>query len=49
MFFELHNNNINDQGITEVYDVVMVGKIVRIIDQVNDQAMLGIGLNYWTN
>jgi len=43
MFFELHNTNINDHGITEVYDVFMVGKIVRIIDQLNEKVMLGIG------
>ena len=43
MLFEPPFTNINDQGITGVFDDAMVGKIVRIIDQVNENAMKSIG------
>ncbi len=43
MLFEPPFTNINDQGITEVFDDVMVGKIVRIIDQVNENAERNFG------
>lgn len=43
MLFEPPFTNINDQGITGVFDDAMVGKIVRIIDQVNDNAVRNFG------
>ncbi len=43
MLFEPPFTNINDQGINGVFDDVMVGKIVRIIDQVNDNAERNFG------
>jgi len=43
MLFEPPFTNINDQGITGVFDDVMVGKIVRIIDEVNGNAERNFG------
>jgi len=43
MLFEPPFTNINDQGITGVFDEVMVGKIVKIIDQVNENAVRNLG------
>ena len=43
MLFEPPFTNINDQGITGAFDDVMVGKIVRIIDEVNKNAERSIG------
>ena len=43
MLFEPPFTNINDQGITGVFNDAQVGKIVRIIDEVNDNAVRSIG------
>lgn len=43
MLFEPPFTNINDQGITGVFDEVQVGKIVRIIDEVNENAVRNFG------
>jgi type I restriction enzyme R subunit len=43
MLFEPPFTNINDQGITGVFDEVLVGRIVRIIDQVNENAWRNFG------
>ncbi|MEI7525908.1 MAG: type I restriction-modification enzyme R subunit C-terminal domain-containing protein, partial [Mariniphaga sp.] len=43
MLFEPPFTNINDQGITGVFDEVQVGKIVRIIDEVNENAVESVG------
>lgn len=43
MLFESPFTNINDQGITGVFDEIMAGKIVKIIDQVNDNAVRNLG------
>jgi type I restriction enzyme, R subunit len=39
MLFEPPFTEINDQGITGVFDDVQVGKIVRIIDEVNGNSV----------
>lgn len=43
MLFEPPFTHINDQGITGVFDEVQVGKIIRIIDNVNENAIKSIG------
>ncbi len=43
MLFEPPFTDINDQGITGVFDEVQVAKIVRIIDDVNGNAVRSIG------
>ena len=43
MLFEPPFTNINDQGITGVFDEVLVGRIVRIIDEVNGNAERNFG------
>jgi len=43
ILFEPPFTEINDQGITGVFDEVMVGKIIRIIDEVNNNALKNIG------
>jgi type I restriction enzyme R subunit len=43
MLFEPPFTHINDQGITGVFDDVQVGKIIRIIDNVNENAIKSIG------
>ncbi|HET6559775.1 MAG TPA: DEAD/DEAH box helicase family protein [Prolixibacteraceae bacterium] len=43
MFFEPPFTHIHDQGITGIFDDVQVGKIIRIIDQVNSNAVKSIG------
>ena len=43
MLFEIPFTNINDQGITGVFDEIMVGKIVKIIDKVNENAVRNLG------
>jgi hypothetical protein len=41
--FEPPFTEINDLGITGVFDEVMVGKIIRIIDEVNNNALKNMG------
>jgi type I restriction enzyme R subunit len=43
ILFEPPFTEINDQGITGVFDEVMAGKIIRIIDEVNTIAVKNIG------
>jgi hypothetical protein len=43
MLFEIPFTNINDQGITGVFDEVSVGKIIKIIDTVNENAIRNFG------
>jgi len=43
MLFEPPFTEINDQGITGVFDDAQVGKIVRIIDEVNGNAVKNFG------
>jgi len=43
MLFEPPFTNINDQGITGVFDDAQVGKIVRIIDEVNGNSVNSVG------
>ena len=43
MLFEQPFTEINDQGITGIFDEVMVGKIIRIIDEVNRNAVKNLG------
>ncbi|MEI7424373.1 MAG: DEAD/DEAH box helicase family protein [Prolixibacteraceae bacterium] len=43
MLFEIPFTNINDQGITGVFDEIMVGKIIKIIDRVNENAVRNLG------
>lgn len=43
MLFESPFTDVNDQGITGVFDDAMVGRIVSILDEVNGNAERGIG------
>ncbi len=43
MLFEPPFTHINDHGITGVFDDVQVGKIIRIIDPVNENAGRSFG------
>jgi len=43
MLFEPPFTDVNDQGITGVFDHAQVGKIVRIIDELNENAVNNAG------